>query len=170
MTQFNETYPEMVRNLFKPLPTIGEQVHHATTGISGEVAELADAVTRENIIEEIGDLCFYCEALRQQLGDVDPLAEGWKNQVAPLGNLMMTLSIIAGRMLDLTKKVWIYGKPLPVLPLTLELSMFEGLLSQLCELLGTSIVEVQAINQAKLMKRYPSGYTNEAAIARADKV
>lgn len=51
---------------------------HHTFGISGEVGELTDAIKKhiiynkpldmENIIEEFGDIEFYMEGLRQELG------------------------------------------------------------------------------------------------------
>lgn len=76
---------ELVNNLFKTgeaiQPSITAQklsVLHATIGISGEAGELLDAVKKhvmynkpldvENVIEELGDLYFYMEALEQALG------------------------------------------------------------------------------------------------------
>ena len=51
---------------------------HAAIGIAGEAGELLDAVRkhvfdgqpldRENVIEELGDLCFYLEAACQSMG------------------------------------------------------------------------------------------------------
>ena len=62
---------------FKPTPSQCELLH-AAIGIAGEAGELLDAVRkhvfdgqpldRENIIEELGDLCFYMEAAFQVLG------------------------------------------------------------------------------------------------------
>jgi len=65
---------------FKDLKPTPEQCEllHAAIGIAGEAGELLDAVRkhvfdgqpldRENIIEELGDLCFYMEAAFQVLG------------------------------------------------------------------------------------------------------
>ena len=79
------THSELVAKLVKS----GEQIvsnltpaeadlWHAVTGISGEAGELLDAVKKhviynrpldlENVIEELGDLEFYMEQLRQRLG------------------------------------------------------------------------------------------------------
>jgi NTP pyrophosphatase (non-canonical NTP hydrolase) len=80
----NEDHQEMVRCLMKPgetiLLTVSPQkadLWHATTGVSTEAGELLDAVKkhtvynkpidRENIIEELGDLEFYVEAVRKNL-------------------------------------------------------------------------------------------------------
>ena len=76
---------EMVKGLVKSGHTIaaeltGDDAHlvHMAVGISGEAGELLDAIKkkaiyrkeldRENVIEELGDLEFYMEGLRQGLG------------------------------------------------------------------------------------------------------
>lgn len=166
MQVFNETYEEMVKNLFKPLPTIGEMAHHATTGISGEVGELSESETRTNTIEELGDLEFYLEALRTF---VPARLYSTAYTETPLVFLLPMMSICASHMLDITKKHWIYGKELKLEELWTLVSKMTLLLEQLYDQLGTTRDEVRYLNQSKLMKRYPSGYTNEAAIARADK-
>jgi len=78
------THPELVTALAKPGADIvasltAEDAHalHMAVGISGEAGELLDAVKkatiyrkpidRENVIEEMGDLEFYMEGLRQGL-------------------------------------------------------------------------------------------------------
>lgn len=83
MTQV--THPELVKALVKAPADIRATLDdskvdliHAVLGISGEAGELLDAVKkhavynkeldRENVIEELGDLEFYMEQLRQRLG------------------------------------------------------------------------------------------------------
>ena len=78
-------YSQMVDSLAKPGEQIlaemtRSQAHnlHMAVGISGEAGELLDAVKKstiyqkeldiENVIEELGDLEFYMEGLRQMLG------------------------------------------------------------------------------------------------------
>lgn len=78
-------YAAMVAALAKPGAAIQasltpERCHllHMVLGISGEAGELLDAVKkatiygkpldRENVVEELGDLEFYMESLRQGLG------------------------------------------------------------------------------------------------------
>lgn len=80
----NIDYADMVKSLAKPgdaiiqtlTPETAHQIHMAI-GVSGEAGELLDAVKkaaiynkpidRENVIEELGDLEFYMEGLRQGL-------------------------------------------------------------------------------------------------------
>lgn len=81
----NEEYGNMVRALCKPGSIIAasltsKDAHnlHMAVGVSGEAGELLDAIKkaviyrkpldRANVIEELGDLEFYMEGLRQNLG------------------------------------------------------------------------------------------------------
>ena len=81
----NPTFPQMVSALAKPGQDIlnnltPNQVHilHMLIGLSGEVGELGDGIKKgiiynkpfdfENLIEELGDIEFYLEGLRQGLG------------------------------------------------------------------------------------------------------
>lgn len=73
-------YPDMVRCLFKTtgMNEQAEAILHAAIGVAGEAGELLDAVKKvwaygkpldlPNAIEELGDLEFYMEALRQHIG------------------------------------------------------------------------------------------------------
>jgi NTP pyrophosphatase (non-canonical NTP hydrolase) len=79
------THPELVKALVKPGETIARELTgsdanlwHMASCIPGEAGELFDAVKkrviyrkildRDNVIEELGDLEFYLEGLRQELG------------------------------------------------------------------------------------------------------
>lgn len=81
----NVTHPELVTALAKPGADIvasltAEDAHllHMAVGIAGEAGELLDAIKKvaiyrksidyANVIEELGDLEFYVEGLRQALG------------------------------------------------------------------------------------------------------
>lgn len=81
----NVTHPELVAALAKPGADIvatltAEDAHslHMAVGIAGEAGKLLDAVRkaaiyrkpidRDNVVEELGDLEFYMEGLRQGLG------------------------------------------------------------------------------------------------------
>lgn len=71
-------YQQFVQGLFVNRSTGHDGLMHAAIGIAGEGGELLDAVKkvwvynkpidRYNIIEELGDLEFYMEAIRAQLG------------------------------------------------------------------------------------------------------
>lgn len=79
------THPELVEKLVKPPSKIlfdlnlrAVNLIHMVMGIGGETGELVDAIKKhtvygrpldiQNVIEELGDLEFYMEGLRQELG------------------------------------------------------------------------------------------------------
>ena len=79
------THEELVKALVKPAEQLQKEITpvclnliHMSMGISGESGELLDAIKKHviyrkpldmpNIIEELGDIEFYLEGLRQQLG------------------------------------------------------------------------------------------------------
>lgn len=71
-------YHKMVASLFKEMGKPSDNIMHAAVGISGEAGELLDAVKkmwaynkpldRANVIEELGDIEFYLQAIRNALG------------------------------------------------------------------------------------------------------
>lgn len=108
-------YDGFVDGLAKALPTCAEELHHSTTGMSGE----------------------------------------------------------AGELLDITKKLWIYEKPITeevCIHLIEELGDLRWYYQAALNTLGLTDEQVVAFNKSKLLKRYPGGvYSNAAAQARADK-
>lgn len=77
-------YDGFVDGLAKGLPTVAEELHHATTGMSGESGELLDVTKKlwiyekpiteaivEHLIEELGDLRWYYQAMLNTLGITD---------------------------------------------------------------------------------------------------
>ena len=86
-------------------------------------------------------------------------------------HLALGISGEAGEILDTIKKHTIYNKPLDVENLIEELGDMEFFLEALRQELNVSRDTIIAANKAKLSKRYNKGsYSNEQAIARADKV
>jgi NTP pyrophosphatase (non-canonical NTP hydrolase) len=76
----------------------------------------------------------------------------------------------AGEIIDITKKVWVYGKPLDVAHLMEELGDLRFYYQAMLNLLGVTDEMVRAQNMKKLRVRYADGkYSDAAAIARVDK-
>lgn len=76
----------------------------------------------------------------------------------------------AGELLDITKKSWIYEKPIDVEHILEEMGDLRWYYQSMLNMLGLVDEDIQAHNTVKLMKRYPNGvYSNADAIARADK-
>jgi NTP pyrophosphatase (non-canonical NTP hydrolase) len=74
----------------------------------------------------------------------------------------------AGEVLDMIKKSWIYGKDLDRTKLVLEMGDILFYYFALMAQHGITLDEIAEANYAKLAARYPQGYTDAAAIARAD--
>lgn len=70
-------YDQFVRQLFKA-DTMNQMVNHAALGVCGEAGELADCLKkhihynkpldRKNLVEELGDLRFYIQAVQNLFG------------------------------------------------------------------------------------------------------
>lgn len=76
----------------------------------------------------------------------------------------------AGEIIDCVKKYWVYNKPLDKTNLIEELGDIFFYMQKIMNLNNWTIEDVLRFNIAKLEKRYPSGYSDAAAQARADKV
>ncbi|CAB4159129.1 NTP-PPase_u4 domain containing protein [uncultured Caudovirales phage] len=77
LADLDMTYEQFVEGLFKPMAKRADELIHAAAGVSGEAGELLDAVKKHwaygkdldvtNVIEELGDIEFYMQALRTSL-------------------------------------------------------------------------------------------------------
>lgn len=74
-----------------------------------------------------------------------------------------------GEIVDAVKKTFVYNKELDVANLKEELGDVLFYVQGMCNIFGWTLGEVISENVAKLEKRYPQGYTDAAAQARADK-
>lgn len=75
----------------------------------------------------------------------------------------------AGEVIDAVKKTWIYGKPLDRENILEECGDLLFYISALLTQTGYTLDDAMNANMDKLKKRYPDGYTDNAALARADK-
>ena len=149
-----------------------EKAHllHMAIGVSGEVAELAMAVTKENAQEEAGDIEFYLQGMTLHRADIgsriyDPLPR----KVAEVENLKEALVESAGLLLDVVKKYAIYNKQLDVLALNQHWYNMHHLLANLYQIWNTDRQAIISQNVDKLNKRYVRGYSDTEAQVRADK-
>ncbi len=74
----------------------------------------------------------------------------------------------AGEASELIKKHVFHDRPLDLEKLEKELGDVFWYLSQLASAAGLTLDAIAATNVAKLLARYPDGYSKEAALARAD--
>lgn len=75
----------------------------------------------------------------------------------------------AGELVDIVKKSFIYNKPLDKNHAKEEIGDCLWYIALACRTLGVSFDELMYDNISKLSRRYPDRYTDEHAVARADK-
>lgn len=168
-----ETYAKFVHSRFKDGARILKEATadamsrlHAAVGLVGEVRELRDSTTRINSVEELGDLAFFLAAYVNTLQqDMDPLRIPLPDSYTGIDELDKACHVL----LDMAKKEALYCKPFDIGAVigaigTVAMGIDSGG-SLYCHNLQT----LQRANQTKLEIRYPNGYSNEAAQARADK-
>jgi len=88
---------------------------------------------------------------------------------ANLAHLAMLVTSEAGELADAIKKHTIYGNPLDVANIHEELGDILFAAQAIATATGTTLDECQRLNVEKLTVRFPNGYSNTAAIQRADK-
>lgn len=182
----NVPYAEFVAALAKPGAAIvasmtAEKAHmlHMAIGIAGEAGELLSAIAahahlkapldRVNVIEELGDVEFYAEGLRQGAELNIPVV---KTPVRALGMEVHAalLSVAAADVLDQVKKHVIYNKAVLRSAIEAQMAALTYQMACLRHILGVSQEEVILANKQKLGARYSSGsYSDQQAQARADK-
>ena len=106
-----------------------------------------------------------------------------KSRMKPMETLQadllhMTLGVAgeAGELVDAVKKHWAYGKPLDVGNVVEELGDLLFYIQGVLNIVTSQGVpepetldDLMIANMNKLSKRYPTGYSDIAAMARADK-
>ena len=172
-----DKFVEMVAHLAKPGVDLMKEWNankaslvHMLVGMYDELGELVGYTDRENLLEEAGDFIFYLQGAAKDLNipldlsNREPLKfEDWNS----VETLLTTL-----------KRHLFYNKPLPEVD---ELQkMFKDSADSIYNFVTSKILygwesmvtfeEILEANYTKLMlKRYPNGFSNEAANQRLDK-
>ena len=89
---------------------------------------------------------------------------------ANLLHAILGISGESGELVDGFKKHLIYNKPVDVENLKEEAGDILWYMALLFREINVDFADIMGQNIAKLQKRYPDKYTDEAAIARADKI
>lgn len=183
------THPELVKALAKPGAAIVDSLTseradlwHAATGVAGEATEICEALLTyasgelldlENLIEELGDMEFYLQQLRSNVGiPYDELFMhefdfSYSEDPAVMAGV---IAICGGNILDFVKKVVVYNKDLDRAALLGVLGAMEGSLHVIRHLSGVTREQVLQANIEKLSIRYAGlSYSDDAAQTRADK-
>lgn len=163
-------YREFVNTRFKRLGSPAGDLLHAAIGICGEVQELLAASTRENIVEELGDICFYCAAFELVAVEMGVRIIAHPGFDCSLEHCGISLRNHSGEMLDTCKKFFIYNKPVVFDDsLLFNHRNVMNRVQNYCNILGFDFEAILRTNVEKLKLRYPEGYTDQAAQERKDK-
>lgn len=158
---------------------------HMAMGVSGEAGELLDAVRKhaidgeeldiENMKEELGDLEFYMERIRQIYNlSREDVASSIASAPDNLLHMAIGVSIKSGDLLDAIKKHVMYNKEIALDNLKEGLCGIDFYMDLIRKSCNFSREEILEGNISKLLTsekaRYKMGkYTDEAAQKRADK-
>lgn len=151
---------------------------HMAVGLSGEVAELFEAMNKpnkdfENILEECGDIEFYFEGYHQGVGlqnNYAPSLPLIRKEKTNWHKSLTDLVIAAGDLLDATKKVVFYDQAPDITNIRGCLARIGRIKLELYSAIGLSQNDAQNHNIRKLSKRYKDfNYSDEQAKERADK-
>jgi hypothetical protein len=173
-----------VERLFVKPGTLEGRVMHAAVGIAGEVGELLDCLKKTwiygkpldypNLREEIGDVMFYAEALCLQMKrpcgfDSVLLPSCSDCSVERMVSLSSQLFKHSGELLGRSEAFWAGQDGIGFPHLSFCLDRVVKSLVAFQQLSGFTLDECRLHNMEKLALRYPDGYTDQSAIARADK-
>ncbi len=187
------THPEMVKGLAKDGQVIVDELTpelahllHMAVGVAGEAGELCQAIYGstifaqidiENVVEELGDIEFYMEGLRQGLKiersltvieDSFPDTLIADTTVACMAAI--SINIEASVLLDSIKKSAFYIKPVKLQAVIDSLTIINTQMFGLRSCCGITYEDTIDHNIEKLGERYKGhSYSNEQAITRADK-
>lgn len=173
-----------VDRLFVKPGDLPGRVMHACVGIAGEAAEVLDNLKktwiycrgfdRSNLVEECGDIMFYAEALGLQVRhacafDSVIVPSCSDRSIEKMVSLCSDLVKHSGELLGRADMFWIGNDGIGFPHLLFCLDRVVKSLVAFMQVAGVSLDECREHNIAKLSVRYPNGYTDAAAVARADK-
>lgn len=166
-------YQEFVASRVKWLATPQLNLVHCAMGLLGECVEYREARLPSHILEENGDLEFYYEHAYQSIQKAGIL------RTVPIGRDEFRIierdpeywiTHWSAEFHDFAKKAFIYNKPLETLDFSGCLVRIQLCLNVLANKIHMTREQIQGFNQSKLEERYPTGYSDAAAQARADKL
>jgi len=170
-------YWPIVRRVSRVHPTL--RLVHAQMGLATELGEYVEAINRgadqidwANVIEELGDICWYAALACHALGIVD-LAIPMTVSLLPLRLAGPSLHAMAGEMAvaigavaDAVKRHVIYGADLDIAAIVPELGKLFWAAETAARACHATLGDVLARNLAKLRTRYPEGFAEDRALAR----
>lgn len=138
---------------------------HCALGMAGELGEIEEHSGAANLIEELGDFLWYAAVLAKQLdanfADV-MIAASYRHSNHGGSSLVPPVSVIV----DKVKRLFFYNKPLEVQAVLEALTLAVARVWDMAEEHGLSMRAIGGLNIAKLAKRFPDKFTEQAALVR----
>jgi len=171
------SYHSLALRTAKPMPTKAEDIAHAALGLTTEFFEARTATTLHGVSEELADLMWYvvlaCESLKANVADVvHPEHETTRDWLDSGPGFSGSINKVVGDFVTFAKRVWVYEKkPTPEMlaEVASDLSCIAHWIAAQCRVQGLDFEMVLDNNIAKLRKRFPNAYSDQAAEGRADK-
>lgn len=159
-----QEYKDFVMSKCKPgeailseLSPVKAHLLHMAIGMYGELDEYFAEDIGSKALEELGDILFYVTGVESIVGTATVTS------VPDLGidGAIHTLG-------DKLKKLIIYNKPISDREIREAVANVKYVIERHAVDHSKSLEDLMQINMYKLNKRYPSNYSDQAAIARAD--
>lgn len=182
-------YHELAMRTAKQMNNKMDQLVHGGMGAASEPGELAltalafleaRGLDRANVLEELGDgmwFAAYCtDTIGMTLPELEPLTYtsvlALGSDVPLVGFAVATLRFchLGGEIATQIKAHAFYGKALDKPKLSDTLKAYVESIVAVGALVGYELAPILEFNIAKLSARYPTKYSDEAALVRADKV
>lgn len=165
MSEIALAYPAFVRKFFNRSGDPSKDFTHAILGIATEIHEYLSATDGVNGLEELGDLEFYVEALRQVCDEYSgaPILIRDAHGVFVVGEYDIPAAIAGSvnELLDHAKR-WVGYNTVPDIRFVMQ---YTYSLVEFVNVTGPYPCDdhdrIKAANMAKLLKRYPEGEFNQ---------
>jgi len=155
-------------------------LNHRAIGLANELGELSEIIVkikklpinnskRINIIEELGDMCWYLAGVARFLGqDIKPkkVLQYQIHNASDLHQLITKMAIQIGKITEIIKAATYLGKPINCKELSTAFDKLVFAISYLCKTINVSLEAVLKKNIDKLRIRYPEKFTEEKALNR----
>lgn len=165
---FAEYIPLAVRTE-SPRSSCSEQnrLLHASIGSMTESVELMGFTDQSNLVEELGDICWYIAIALDTLKPASlesklvPMATGLTEKAA-----IRAICDESAVMLDSVKKWMFYGKQVDRVDFVASCNVVLHLIRELCNMRGIQFCDVLKANIRKLEVRYPEKFSDLNASSR----
>lgn len=148
---------EILRGISKKIEAVGERLEKTEEKLS----KMEESCTKDVYTQ--AERKVY--AIRTEAAVTSKMLDRLVTQVRSL-HVVLGLCSEVGEFADQLKKHIFYGKPLDVINLKEEIGDLDWYIALACDILKTTLSEIQATNIAKLRQRYPEKFTDENALER----